>query len=259
MHFGAFCSFPKLPRQYHCYHLIIIVNNVIWLTAWPVVTNTITTWCNSEKVPTLIFPTSKYHKCNLASFFSAPVFQMRSRSHSVGKTLSPLEDFFSNSIQLLVFPSISQCTMRKICWTKHRVMEFVTARKKITIYTFFLTNLGILLVQNIWQISRLETRTNFLKKQNFCKNLTLLLPRHFHSWVWLFNLRGQFLARKDFERESCLLMKVTLLILMSMSRSAISKRRPLDTEDGRGHRFVQQIKRASFSKTLKSYAVTELS
>ena len=60
VHFWAFCSFPKLPGQYHCHHLIIIVNNVIWLTAWPVVTNTITTWCNSEKVPTLIFPTSKF-------------------------------------------------------------------------------------------------------------------------------------------------------------------------------------------------------
>ena len=43
----------------------------------------------SEKVPTLIFPTSNHHKRNLAWFFSAPVFQMRSRSHSVGKTLSP--------------------------------------------------------------------------------------------------------------------------------------------------------------------------
>ena len=147
---------------------------------------------------------------------------MRSRSHSVGKTLSPLEDFFSNPIQLLVFPSRSHCTMRYV-----------------------------------------KTRTQFLEEQNFCKNLTLLLPRHFHSWVWLFNLRGQFLARKDFEGESCLLMKVTLLILMSMSRSAISKRRPWDTEDGRGHFFYHMLcatnKMSFFSKTLKSYTVTELS
>ena len=91
------CTFgPSAPFQSCLDSIIVTISWSSWTTSFD--------WQHGQWSPTqsphdviqkkfqpsyFQLPNSNHHRCNLAWFFSAPVFQMRSRSHSVGKTLSP--------------------------------------------------------------------------------------------------------------------------------------------------------------------------